>query len=1142
MAGPDPQTGLDKLKGSLGALAEPALIFAATGSKAAAIWGGLKAVIIGNVLGPLSLVTGALIGITGAMKLFLGRIELVGKGIDKLRSLEQIKTQFDPLLGGAALAQKRLEELYSFASSTPFQLEGIAEANRTLQVLTKGALATVEGMKLIGDAAAVTGQSMQTIAFWTGRLYDGLKSGAPIGEASARLQEMGLISGDVRRKLEASRDAGDSFIDTFEILEKELKKSEGGMEKMSQTLGGLESTLADVRGKFSAEFAANFFEAEKESTAAMINMFQLLEPAIVRLGQVFSTGATAIAKFFKFITGGEDGFKTLANNISVALDAFLAFTVAVAANQIATMVGSLARGSSAALAFTTSINKTTIATIYAGHASKGLGTALLLTGKSFVGLGAKGMVAASGQLIFAGATKVAGFALGMFTSAVKAAFGALVANPLALIITGIVAVGAMLLRMSSNSEEAAKKVETIGKEFSELSDKIDEVIKSIKTFEDSLGAMVKVEGEIKSITKKMEELGDKAKGIGRVGLSTGDGKVLEAQMDSQIKGYSMLIDKINEIANISSNELQIGKQKKAQLEAELETRRELKKIAFDTAMANASEAEQISLMAKRMQEVGMERRVAEEASNSLVAKEDFEREDGRRQGAGRLAELEAQLERSKAVQVKAEAMRTFAETVGSLDARVAGFDEKGNAKEIQSEKELQENLKESISILKERRKAQTDAATGVGNITTQMINQIDTGDMKDLLFNEDMFPLGALTAFQAKLKDTSLNPATREQLEKIVSTLKKAAEESGQLEAEQAKVNARLAEMNRIQQRGIELFQIQNKLHGDLIDIDDQGFQVSKKKQEAQLTALKAELELLKRLGDEQKSIEDQEKAISDIDKEIAEGGDDKTIENLQKAKAEMQKQLKLAKENNKEVEKAQQQVEKLEKQIEKMAAELAESVRKIFADIAAELRGLEIDEAFLNMDFGEAFKRIQADNEANEKETQRRRVDELRKAGKTEEDARRIASEEAANREKAKENARQGTRNFSDRDNIKARLEMESKVFGDAESRKKLQAMNDQDFFRGKLEENLRAGFGDLEAEQLATQDLDSKLMRETPEMKVVADSFRRIGAGGQGVATDPMKILAERRLRVQELIQKDINKMANAILQEQDKEAVLR
>ena len=59
---------------------------------------------------------------------------------------------------------------------------------------------------------------------------------------------------------------------------------------------------------------------------------------------------------------------------------------------------------------------------------------------------------------------------------------------------------------------------------------------------------------------------------------------------------------------------------------------------------------------------------------------------------------------------------------------------------------------------------------------------------------------------------------------------------------------------------------------------------------------------------------------------------------------------------------------------------------------------------------------------------------------------------------------------------------------------------------------------------------------------MKVVADSFRRIGAGGQGVATDPMKILAERRLRVQELIQKDINKMANAILQEQDKEAVLR
>jgi hypothetical protein len=50
----DPETGLNKLKGALAVLAEPALIFAATGSKAAAIWGGLKAVIIGNVLGPLS--------------------------------------------------------------------------------------------------------------------------------------------------------------------------------------------------------------------------------------------------------------------------------------------------------------------------------------------------------------------------------------------------------------------------------------------------------------------------------------------------------------------------------------------------------------------------------------------------------------------------------------------------------------------------------------------------------------------------------------------------------------------------------------------------------------------------------------------------------------------------------------------------------------------------------------------------------------------------------------------------------------------------------------------------------------------------------------------------------------------------------
>ncbi len=131
-------------------------------------------------------------------------------------------------------------------------------------------------------------------------------------------------------------------------------------------------------------------EAEKTSTAAFINALLILEPVVTRLGEVFSVGATMVAKFFGVITGTDsetnkmsESFKSLGNDLKNALDIFLVFGAAVAANQFATLVGSLARGSSAALAFTTSIQKTALAQIYSNHASEGLKTALLLTGKEF---------------------------------------------------------------------------------------------------------------------------------------------------------------------------------------------------------------------------------------------------------------------------------------------------------------------------------------------------------------------------------------------------------------------------------------------------------------------------------------------------------------------------------------------------------------------------------------------------------------------------------------------------------------------------------------------------------------------------------------------------------------------------------------
>lgn len=158
--------------------------------------------------------------------------------------MEDLSVQFEVLLGSADAAKRRMEELSKFAAKTPFQLKGIAEASRILETLTRGALSTGEGLRLVGDAAAVTGADFANLAMHVGRAYDGLQANRPVGESMMRLQELGLVTGDVRAKIEDLQKAGKGK-EAWSVLQQQLKRTEGGMAKMAGTLTGLTSTFKD---------------------------------------------------------------------------------------------------------------------------------------------------------------------------------------------------------------------------------------------------------------------------------------------------------------------------------------------------------------------------------------------------------------------------------------------------------------------------------------------------------------------------------------------------------------------------------------------------------------------------------------------------------------------------------------------------------------------------------------------------------------------------------------------------------------------------------------------------------------------------------------------------------------------------------
>jgi hypothetical protein len=152
---------------------------------------------------------------------------------------QNIETAFEVLLGSAEAAKQRVDELTTFAGSTPFTRDEIYESSRILQVFTGNALSTGEGLRMVGDIAAGTQQQFGDVALWVGRLYDAMAAGRPVGEMTSRLQEMGAISGAGRERLEQLAASGKMISETWPLATQEFTRFDGMMEKLSDNLANL---------------------------------------------------------------------------------------------------------------------------------------------------------------------------------------------------------------------------------------------------------------------------------------------------------------------------------------------------------------------------------------------------------------------------------------------------------------------------------------------------------------------------------------------------------------------------------------------------------------------------------------------------------------------------------------------------------------------------------------------------------------------------------------------------------------------------------------------------------------------------------------------------------------------------------------
>jgi len=180
-------------------------------------------------------------------------------------NIESMTTQFATLLGGADAAGKRMKEIIEFAASTPFEIPELVATSKLLQTLGGNLLATGEGLRMVGDAAAISGQPLEEVGRHIGRVFNAITTGNSAGESVARLQELGLITGEVKREFEAlaaaqkkGTAANLTSAQAMAKLKEIFKQTDGAMIALSATTEGMKSNLSDNIGQLQAAFGEGF--------------------------------------------------------------------------------------------------------------------------------------------------------------------------------------------------------------------------------------------------------------------------------------------------------------------------------------------------------------------------------------------------------------------------------------------------------------------------------------------------------------------------------------------------------------------------------------------------------------------------------------------------------------------------------------------------------------------------------------------------------------------------------------------------------------------------------------------------------------------------------------------------------------------
>lgn len=233
-------------------------------------------------------------------------------GVKVAAENEKAAATFTTLMGSAEAAQKQMKVLADFAAKTPFELPQVREAAARLQAVGVSADSVVPLLTRIGDATSAMGTGADGIQRSVAALQKMQITGKVTAESMNMLAEAGvpawqaLAEASGKSVAEVQQAVTDGMVKATDVQKALLDKTNGAfskldgmMEKQSQTLAGLFSTLKDNVSQALGEAAQPLADGLKNAlpaiTEAVTGLVNNLKPAIAQVGPLIGTLATVLA-------------------------------------------------------------------------------------------------------------------------------------------------------------------------------------------------------------------------------------------------------------------------------------------------------------------------------------------------------------------------------------------------------------------------------------------------------------------------------------------------------------------------------------------------------------------------------------------------------------------------------------------------------------------------------------------------------------------------------------------------------------------------------------------------------------------------------------------------------------------------------